>query len=57
MKRPIRLALILAGAVLVGISLASVVQPLVNSRAAADPSAITAFATGGFLLIVVFGWR
>jgi hypothetical protein len=57
MKRPVRLALMLAAAVLVGINLATVVQPLVNSRAAADPSAITAFATGGFLLIVGFGWR
>ena len=57
MKRPIRLALTLARAVLIGTNLTSVIQPLFNSRVSADPSAITAFATGGFLLIVGFGWR
>lgn len=57
MKRPIRLALILAGSVLIGVNLTSVIQPLVNSRVAADPSAIAALATGGLLLVVGFGWR
>ena len=56
-KRLLRLALILVGSVLIGVNLMSVVQSLVNSRAAADPSAIATFAIGALVLIVGFGWR
>ena len=56
-KRLLRLALILGGSVLIGVNLTNVVQSLLNSRAAADPSAIGAFSAGALLLIVGFGWR
>ena len=57
MKRLLQLTLILVGAVLIGTNLLSVVQPLINSRAAATPTDVASFAAGGALLIVGFGWR
>ena len=56
-KRVVRLALILTGAILIGATLQDVIQPVVDSRNAVGQDAALLFLAGVVAVAIGFIWR